>query len=140
MSLDIEKILTEHAEMIEKHEKDITVLQTQTAESKELANQRHKEIRDDFHSIREVMPHREDIINVRDALKNLQDDMNIVKANRAFWKSQWFYIFSALATIVTATYFLGGFSSDKQQSTVTAQEQQMEIQALQAIADELPKK
>ncbi len=144
MSLDIEKLLHEHTEMIEKHDKEILVLQTQTAEGKELANQRHQEIRKDLHSLRDTMPHRQDIIDVGTLVKNLQGDMNIIKANRTFWRTQWFYIFSAVVTVITAiitvTYFLGGFSSDKEQSTVTAQEQQMEIQALQAIANELPKK
>jgi hypothetical protein len=139
MSLDIEKLLHEHTEMIEKHDKEILVLQTQTAEGKELANQRHQEIRKDLHSLRDTMPHRQDILEVGTLVKNLQGDINIIKASRAFWKSQWFYIFSALATLVTATYFLGGFSGDKEQSSVTAQEQQIEIQTLQKIVDDLPK-
>lgn len=139
MSIDVEEVLSEHAKMIEKHDKDILVLQTQTLADKQLGDKRHKEIRDDLHSMRETMPHRQDILEVGSALKTLQGDMNIIKANRAFWKSQWFYIFSAMVILVSAIYWFGGFSSDKQQSTVTAQEQQMEIQALQAIADELPK-
>jgi len=132
--------LEEHGKILDEHAIEIERVQNQYKLDKKIQAEQHRQVREDLHGIRNVMPHRNDIIDLTKGMASLAQDMAVIKSRRSFFENQWFYIFSAVVVLITTVYWFGGFSTTKQQDAAPqVQEEKAQVQELQKIEEELNK-